>query len=118
MKIYSPHIFVYKLQTNSTFSLFLRFILLFVFVNFLLSLFSFNIFTNFLFSYFFDFTFITEFIIFFFVIATFGEDLIDYDSVNVNYWDIDLVTFFKFFFNFSALLIIFSFLFLFFNFFS
>jgi hypothetical protein len=107
-KLYSPHILVYKPQTNSTFSLFLRFILVAVFINFLLSIFSINLLSNFLYSYFLDIVFISEFIIIFFIISSLGEDFIDYDDINLNYLDIDLVSFFTFFFNFSVLLIVLS----------
>lgn len=105
-KLYSPHILVYKPQTNSTFSLFLRFILAAAFVNFLLSVFSFNILSNFTYSYFLDSSFITEFILLFYLISSLGEEFIDYDNLNVNYLDIDLVSFFNFFFAFSLLLIL------------
>lgn len=107
-KFYSPHIFVYKPQTNSTFSLFLRFILVAVFINFLLSVFSIAILANFIYSYFLDIIFISEFIIVFFIISSLGEDFIDYDDINLNYLDIDLVSFFTFFFNFSVLLLVLS----------
>ena len=104
-KLYSPHILVYKPQTNSTFSLFLRFILAAVFANFLLSTFSFNILSNFTYSYFLDCHFITEFIVLFYILSSLGEEFIDYDNLNVNYLDIDLVPFFNFFFAFSVLLL-------------
>lgn len=84
-KVYSPHILVYKPQTNSTFSLFLRFVLVAVFFNFLFSTIFFNFFNSIIFSYFLDLLFITEFILAFFVIATLGEDFIDYDELNINY---------------------------------
>lgn len=111
-KLYSPHILVYKPQTNSTFSLFLRFILVAVFVNFIFSVFSLNILSEFLYSYFLDIIFISEFIVAFYIISSLGEDFIDYDEININYLDIDLVSFFNFFFNFSLLLIILSVFFL------
>ncbi len=111
-KLYSPHIFIYKPQTNSTFSLFLRFILVAVFTNFLLSTFSINFLTNITYSYFLDIVFISEFMVVFFVISSLGEDFIDYDDINLNYLDIDLVSFFTFFFNFSVLLLILSMAFL------
>lgn len=104
-KLYSPHILVYKPQTNSTFSLFLRFILVATFANFLLSVFSFNLLSNFTYSYFLDASFITEFIILFYILSSLGEEFIDYDNLNTNYLDIDLVPFFNFFFAFSLLLI-------------
>lgn len=107
-KLYSPHILVYKPQTNSTFSLFLRFVLVAVFINFIFSVFSFSIFSEFLYCYFLDIIFISEFIVAFYIISSLGEDFIDYDEININYLDIDLVSFFKFFFNFSLLLIILS----------
>ena len=103
-KLYSPHIFVYKPQTNSTFSLFLRFILAAIFVNFLLSVFSLNILSDFTYSYFLDVSFVTEFIVLFYVLSSLGEEFIDYDNLNINYLDIDLVSFFSFFFAFSLLL--------------
>ena len=106
-KVYSPHIFVYKPQTNSVFSLFLRFILLAVFVNFIFSLFSLNFLNYIIFNYFLDITFISELIVAFYVISYLGEDFIDFDDVNVNFLDIDLVIFFKFFLNFSLLLVAF-----------
>lgn len=111
-KLYSPHILVYKPQTNSTFSLFLRFILVAVFVNFIFSVFSLNILSELLYSYFLDIIFISEFIVAFYIISSLGEDFIDYDEININYLDIDLVSFFNFFFNFSLLLIILSVFFL------
>nr|YP_003540839.1 hypothetical protein HaveOM_p28 [Vermamoeba vermiformis]ADD62223.1 hypothetical protein [Vermamoeba vermiformis] len=110
-KVYSPHIFVYKPQTNSVFSLFLRFILLAVFVNFIFSLFSLNFLNYIIFNYFLDITFISELIVVFYVVSYLGEDLIDFDDVNVNFLDIDLVIFFKFFLNFSLLLVTFLFCF-------
>ena len=103
-KLYSPHIFVYKPQTNSTFSLYLRFILAAIFVNFLLSVFSLNILSDFTYSYFLDVSFVTEFIVLFYVLSSLGEEFIDYDNLNINYLDIDLVSFFSFFFAFSLLL--------------
>lgn len=112
-KLYSPHIFIYKPQTNSTFSLFLRFILIAVFINFLLSTFSINFLTSITYSYLLDVVFISEFMVVFFVISSLGEDFIDYDDINLNYLDIDLVSFFTFFFNFSVLLLILSTTFLF-----
>jgi hypothetical protein len=112
-KAYSPHIFVYKPQTNSTFSLFLRFILVAVFFNFFLSAFSINFLTTFLYTYFLDIVLITEFIVVFFIISSLGEDFIDYDDINLNYLDIDLVSFFTFFLNFSILLLALSLVFLF-----
>lgn len=112
-KLYSPHILVYKPQTNSTFSLFLRFILIAVFFNFLIFSLSLSFLNNLIFSYFLDILYISEFILFFFIISSLGEDFIEYDSINLNYWEVDLVTFFNFFFNFSLLLIILSILLLF-----
>ena len=112
LKFYSPHILIYKPQTNSAFSLFLRFILIAVFVNFILYNLFITFFNNILFNYFLDVLFISEFILIFFALAILGEDLIDYDEININYWDIDLVTFFNFFFNFSLLFIILSLFFL------
>lgn len=112
-KPYSPHIFVYKPQTNSTFSLFLRFILVAIFINFILSIFSINFLSNIIYSYFLDIVLISEFTLVFFVISSLGEDFIDYDNINLNYLDIDLVSFFTFFFNFSVLLIVLSVAFLF-----
>lgn len=111
-KIYSPHIFVYKPQTNSVFSLFLRFILLVTFINFVLSLFSINLLNYFMFNYFLEITFVSELLIIFYVVSYLGEDFIDYDETSLNFLDIDLVVFFKFFFNFSLILLIFSFLFI------
>ena len=111
-KIYSPHIFVYKPQTNSVFSLFLRFILLVTFINFVLSLFSVNLLNYFMFNYFLEITFVSELLIIFYVVSYLGEDFIDYDETSLNFLDIDLVVFFKFFFNFSLILFIFSFLFI------
>lgn len=112
-KVYSPHILVYKPQTNSVFSLFLRFILLAVFVNFIFSLFSLNFLSYIIFNYFLDITFISELIVVFYVVSYLGEDFIDFDDVNVNFLDIDLVIFFKFFLNFSLLLVTFLFCFIF-----
>lgn len=111
-KIYSPHIFVYKPQTNSVFSLFLRFILLVTFINFVLSLFSINLLNYFIFNYFLEITFVSELLIIFYVVSYLGEDFIDYDETSLNFLDVDLVVFFKFFFNFSLILLIFSFLFI------
>ena len=84
-KIYSHHILVYKPQTNSTFSLFLRFVLIAVFFNFLLSIVFFNFFSSIIFNYFLDLLFITDFILIFFINATLGDDFIDYDELNINY---------------------------------
>lgn len=106
-RVYSPHIFVYKPQTNSVFSLFLRFILIAVFLNFILSLFSINLFNSLIFNYFLEITLISELIIIFYIISYLGEEFIDYDSINLNFLDIDLVVFFKFFLNFSLTLIVF-----------
>lgn len=106
-KVYSPHIFVYKPQTNSVFSLFLRFILIAVFLNFTFSLFSIYLFNSLIFNYFLDITLISELIIIFYIISYLGEEFIDYDSINVNFLDLDLVVFFKFFLNFSLVLIVF-----------
>lgn len=105
-KIFSPHILVYKPQTNSVFSLFLRFILLATFVNFILSLFYFKIFNSLIFGYFLDIAFVSEVIIIFYAVSYLGEDLIDYDSTNVPFLDVDLVVFFKFFLSFSLILLI------------
>ncbi len=102
-KVYSPHILVYKPQTNSVFSLFLRFILLSVFINFVFSLFYIDFFGFFIFSYFLEVSFISELLIIFYVISYLGEDFIDYDETNLNFLDIDLVVFFKFFLNFSLI---------------
>ena len=79
-----------------------------VFVNFIFSVFSLNILSEFLYSYFLDIIFISEFIVAFYIISSLGEDFIDYDEININYLDIDLVSFF----NFSLLLIILSVFFL------
>ncbi len=84
-KLYSPHILVYKPQTNSTFSLFLRFILIAVFFNFLIFSLSLSFLNNLIFSYFLDILYISEFILFFFIISSLGEDFIEYDSINLNY---------------------------------
>lgn len=85
IKPYSPHILVYKPQTNTTFSLFLRFILVAVFFNFLMFCLFFNFLNSIIFSYFLDIIFISEFIVIFFIISTLGEDFIDYDEININY---------------------------------
>lgn len=104
-KIYSPHILVYKPQVNSIFSLFLRFILLVTFVDFLFFSLHFNLLVDFIYSYFLNINYLTEVIIIFYVLSVLAEDLVDYDDESTDYWDIDLVTFFKFFSNFSLLLI-------------
>lgn len=106
-KFYSPHILVYKPQTNSVFSLFLRFILLAVFTNFLLSIFYIKFLSFFIFSYFLEILFISELLIIFYVISYLSEDLIDYDSTGINFLDIDLVVFFKFFLNLSLVFLFF-----------
>lgn len=111
-KSYSPHILVYKPQTNSTFSLFLRFILIFVFFNFILSVFSFNILSEFLHKYFLDLLFISELVFVYYIMSSLAEDFIDFDNVTINYLDIDLISIFRFFFNFSVLLLILALLFL------
>lgn len=111
-KSYSPHILVYKPQTNSTFSLFLRFILLFVFFNFIFSIFSINILNEFVHKYFLDLLFISELVFIYYVVSSLAEDFIDFDSVTINYLDIDLISIFKFFFNFSVLLLFLTLLFL------
>lgn len=98
---FSPHIFVYRPQTNSVFSLFFRFILILVFLDFFLSLLvPYNVVSNF-FSIFLDFSFYTEFVVLFYIIAVMSEEFIDYDSIDLGYWDLDLTTLFNFFFFFS-----------------
>lgn len=111
-KHYSPHILVYKPQTNSTFSLFLRFILIVVFINFVFSILLFSFLSEFIHTYFLDLLFTSELIFIYYVISSLAEDFIDFDDVTVNYLDVDLVSIFKFFFNFSVLLIILAFVFL------
>ncbi len=105
LKVYSPHILVYKPQVNSIFSLFLRFILLIAFVDFLFFSFHFSFLVDFLYNYFLDINYVTEAIIIFYILSVLGEDLIDYDIEDLEYLDIDLVTFFRFFSNFSLLLV-------------
>jgi hypothetical protein len=95
---FSPHIFIYKPQTNSVFSLFLRFILILIFADFMSYALSFSFFNTLVFSYFLDLVYISEIVIIFYVLAILAEEFIDYDSVDLNYWDVDLVTFFNFFF--------------------
>lgn len=102
----SPHILVYKPQTNSTFSLFLRFLLIVAFIDFVL----YSLYVPFLsypiFIYLLDLVYFSEVIMVFYVLAFLGEDLIDYDDISLNYWDIDLVTFFNFFFIFTLFLLL------------
>ena len=111
-KHYSPHILIYKPQTNSTFSLFLRFILIVVFFNFLFSVLFFNILSDFVHTYFLDLLFTSELIFVYYVLSSLAEDFIDFDDVTVNYLDIDLISIFKFFFNFFVLLLILALFFL------
>lgn len=111
-KHYSPHILIYKPQTNSTFSLFLRFILLVVFFNFIFSVLSFNIFSDFVHKCFLDLLFTSELIFIYYVVSSLAEDFIDFDDVTVNYLDVDLISIFKFFFNFFILLLVLALLFL------
>lgn len=111
-KYYSPHILIYKPQTNSTFSLFLRFILIFIFFNFVFSILLVNILSEFIYTYFLDLLFMSEIVFIYYIISSLAEDFIDFDELAINYLDIDLVTIFKFFFNFSILLLVISILFL------
>lgn len=111
-KHYSPHILIYKPQTNSTFSLFLRFILIVVFFNFLFSVLFLNILSDFVHKYFLDLLFTSELIFVYYVLSSLAEDFIDFDDVTVNYLDIDLISIFKFFFNFFVLLLILALFFL------
>jgi len=111
-KYYSPHILIYKPQTNSTFSLFLRFILIFIFLNFVFSILLVNVLSEFTYTYFLDLLFMSEIVFIYYIISSLAEDFIDFDELAINYLDIDLVTIFKFFFNFSILLLVISILFL------
>lgn len=108
VNFFSPHIFVYKPQTNSVFSLFLRFILILVFIDFISYTLSLSFLNTFVFSYILDLTFLSEIIFMFYILAVLSEEFIDYDSVELNYWDVDLVTFFNFFFFVSLLLVFIS----------
>lgn len=102
---FSPHIFIYKPQTNSVFSLFLRFILIVVFIDFVTYSFSFSFLNAIVFNYILDLIYLPEVIIVFFVLSILSEEFIDYDSIELNYWDIDLVTFFNFFFTIFLVLL-------------
>lgn len=105
--VFSPHIFVYKPQINSVFSLLLRFILIIVFLDFFiysLALENLSFLLKFLFNNFVDLILLTEIILGFYVLSILGEEFIDYESMNLNYWDIDLITFFRFFFIFFMIL--------------
>lgn len=105
---FSPHIFVYKPQTNSVFSLFLRFILILTFIDFISYVISLSFLNTLVFNYILDLTYISEVVLVFHVLATLSEEFIDYDSLELNYWDVDLVTFFSFFFIISLFLVIIS----------
>ena len=59
-----------------------------------------------IFIYLLDLVYFSEVVMVFYVLAFLGEDLIDYDDISLNYWDIDLVTFFNFFFIFSLFLLL------------
>lgn len=107
--VFSPHIFIYKPQINSVFSLFLRFILILLFLDFFiysLNLPNLSFLFRFLFNNFVDLLLLTEIIFGFYVLAILGEEFIDYESMNLNYWDIDLITFFRFFFIFFIILFV------------
>lgn len=108
MNLFSPHIFVYKPQTNSVFSLFLRFILILVFLDFISYTVSLSFLNVIAFSYFLNMIYLTEIILVFYILANLCEEFIDYDSVELNYWDIDLVTFFNFFFVLFVMLLFIS----------
>ena len=85
LKIYSPHILVYKPQVNSIFSLFLRFILLVTFIDFIFFSFHLNLLVDFIYNYFLDVVYVTEIILIFYMLSVLGEDLIDYDDITLNY---------------------------------
>lgn len=82
---FSPHIFIYKPQTNSVFSLFLRFILIVVFIDFVTYSFSFSFLNAIVFNYILDLIYLPEVIIVFFVLSILSEEFIDYDSIELNY---------------------------------
>lgn len=85
INFFSPHILIYKPQTNSVFSLFLRFILILVFVDFISYTVSFSFLGTFIFGYILDLTYISEVIIIFYILAILSEEFIDYDSMELNY---------------------------------
>lgn len=103
-KLYSPHILVYKPQVNSIFSLFLRFILIVAFLDYIFFSFGLSFLSTFIYGYFLDLAYVTEVMVVFYILSVMAEDFVDYDNLDIYYLDIDLIKFFKFLSNFFILL--------------
>jgi len=79
-----------------------------VFVDFFVSSFYSYTLSAFIYSYFLDVVYVAEIVLIFYIFSVLGEDFIDCDTVDLGYWEMDLVTFFKFFYSFFVLLVIIS----------